>query len=155
MKTLGMIIREYRQEHNLSLREFATRCQLSHSYIDKLEKGKDPRNGKPVEPTLAVIEQIAHAIHKDKTDLLEEIGYLNKQGNIKLSSLTKKEERDIAKDLEKTLEELENSENALMFDGEPIDEHTKEMIRISLENSMRMAKQLAKQKFTPKKYRKE
>ena len=29
-----------------------------------------------------------------------------------------------------------------MFDGEPIDEHTKEMIRISLENSMRMAKQL-------------
>lgn len=42
-----------------------------------------------------------------------------------------------------------------MFDGEPIDEHTKEMIRISLENSMRMAKQLAKQKFTPKKYRKE
>ena len=32
-----------------------------------------------------------------------------------------------------------------MFDGEPIDEHTKEMIRISLENSMRMAKQLAKQ----------
>ncbi|MGR5962906.1 helix-turn-helix domain-containing protein [Bacillus paranthracis] len=90
MKTLGMIIREYRQEHNLSLRDFATRCQLSHSYIDKLEKGIDPRNGKPVEPTLTVIEQIAHAIHKDKTDLLEEIGYLNKQGNIKLSSLTKK-----------------------------------------------------------------
>ncbi|HDR7977109.1 TPA: helix-turn-helix transcriptional regulator [Bacillus cereus] len=155
MKTLGMIIREYRQEHNLSLRDFATRCQLSHSYIDKLEKGIDPRNGKPVEPTLTVIEQIAHAIHKDKTDLLEEIGYLNKQGNIKLSSLTKKEERDIAKDLEKTLEELENSEDALMFDGEPIDEHTKEMIRISLENSMRMAKQLAKQKFTPNKYKKD
>ena len=41
-----------------------------------------------------------------------------------------------------------------MFDGEPIDEHTKEMIRISLENSMRMAKQLAKQKFTPNKYKK-
>ncbi|PEW88874.1 transcriptional regulator [Bacillus cereus] len=152
MKTLGMIIREYRQERNLSLREFATRCQLSHSYIDKLEKGIDPRNGKPVEPTLAVIEQIAKAINKDKTNLLEEIGYLNKPNNIKLSP---KDERDIARDLEKTLKDLENSDEALMFDGEPIDDHTKEMIRISLENSMRMAKQLAKQKFTPNKYKKD
>lgn len=152
MKTLGMIIREYRQERNLSLREFATRCQLSHSYIDKLEKGIDPRNGKPVEPTLAVIEQIAKAINKDKTNLLEEIGYLNRPNDIKLSP---KDERDIARDLEKTLEELENSDEALMFDGEPIDEHTKEMIRISLENSMRMAKQLAKQKSTPNKYKKD
>lgn len=151
MKTLGMIIREYRQEHNFSLREFATRCQLSHSYIDKLEKGVDPRNGKPVEPTLAVIEQIAKAINKDKANLLEEIGYLSKRTNIKLSP---KAERDIARDLEKTLEELDNSQDALMFDGEPIDEHTKELIRISLENSMRMAKQLAKQKFTPNKYKK-
>ncbi|CAI8803492.1 MULTISPECIES: helix-turn-helix domain-containing protein [Bacillus] len=152
MKTLGMMIREYRQEHNLSLREFATRCQLSHSYIDKLEKGVDPRNGKPVEPTLTVIEQIAKAINKDKADLLEGIGYLSKPTNI---TLTSKEERDIARDLEKTLEELENNNEALMFDGEPIDEHTKEMIRISLENSMRMAKQLAKQKFTPNKYKKD
>lgn len=152
MKTLGMIIREYRQERNLSLREFATRCQLSHSYIDKLEKGIDPRNGKPVEPTLAVIEQIAKAINKDKTNLLEEIGYLNRPNDIKLST---KDERDIARDLEKTLKDLENSDEALMFDGEPIDDHTKEMIRISLENSMRMAKQLAKQKFTPNKYKKD
>lgn len=152
MKTLGMIIREYRQERNLSLREFATRCQLSHSYIDKLEKGIDPRNGKPVEPTLAVIEKIAKAINKDKTDLLEEIGYLNRPNDIKLSP---KDERDIARDLEKTLKDLENSDEALMFDGEPIDDHTKEMIRISLENSMRMAKQLAKQKFTPNKYKKD
>ncbi|MED1536184.1 helix-turn-helix domain-containing protein [Bacillus pseudomycoides] len=152
MKTLGIMIREYRQEHNLSLREFATRCQLSHSYIDKLEKGVDPRNGKSVEPTLAVVEQIAKAINKDKSDLLEEIGYLSKPTNIKLSS---KEKRDIARDLEKTLEELGNNEDALMFDGEPIDGHTKEMIRISLENSMRMAKELAKQKFTPNKYKKD
>ncbi|WP_370695623.1 helix-turn-helix domain-containing protein [Bacillus cereus group sp. BfR-BA-01428] len=72
-----------------------------------------------------------------------------------LSSLSQEEKRDIARDLEKTLEELDNSEAALMFDGEPIDEHTKEMIRISLENSMRMAKQLAKQKFTPNKYKKD
>jgi len=38
--------------------------------------------------------------------------------------------------------------------GEPIDEETKELLRISLENSMRLAKQIAKNKFTPNKYKK-
>lgn len=96
MKTLGMIIREYRQEHNLSLREFATRCQLSHSYIDKLEKGIDLRNGKPVEPTLTVIEQIAKAINKEKTNLLEEIGYLNDHDQSKKAEVV---DRDFEKHL--------------------------------------------------------
>ncbi|MFJ8529669.1 helix-turn-helix domain-containing protein [Bacillus sp. NPDC094106] len=152
MNTLGKVISDYRLKNKLSQRDFATLCDVSHSYINKLEKGVDPRSGKPVEPTLLMIEKIAKAMKKSKNELLEEIGYLNKPGQISLSS---KEERDIARDLEKTLQDLENSEDALMFDGEPIDDHTKEMIRISLENSMRMAKQLAKQKFTPNKYKKD
>lgn len=152
MNTLGKAISDYRLKNKLSQRDFATLCDVSHSYINKLEKGVDPRSGKPVEPTLLMIEKIAKAMKKSKNELLEEIGYLNKTSQIALSS---KEERDIARDLEKTLEDLENSEDALMFDGEPIDDHTKEMIRISLENSMRMAKQLAKQKFTPNKYKKD
>jgi hypothetical protein len=36
-----------------------------------------------------------------------------------------------------------------------LDNESKELLRISLENSMRLAKQMAKKKFTPKKYRKE
>lgn len=66
--------------------------------------------------------------------------------------LSPKEERDIAKDLEKMLGSLESNE-ALAFDGEPLDDETKELIRISLENSMRLAKQLVKKKFTPEKYK--
>ena len=69
-----------------------------------------------------------------------------------LKPLTPKDERDIAKDLEKILSNLE-SDNALAFNGEPMDDETKELMRISLENSMRLAKQIAKKKFTPKKYR--
>lgn len=63
-----------------------------------------------------------------------------------------KEEHDIARDLERMLSNLENNE-ALAFDGEPLDDETKELMKISLENSMRLAKQLAKKKFTPKKYK--
>lgn len=68
--------------------------------------------------------------------------------------LTPKDERDIAKTLEKTLEQLESEQGALMFDGRPLDDETKELLRISLENTARMAKKIAKEKFTPKKYRK-
>lgn len=64
------------------------------------------------------------------------------------------EERDIARELERIMESLD-SDAALAFDGEPLDEQDKELLRVSLENSIRLARQLAKQKFTPKKYRKD
>jgi len=40
-----------------------------------------------------------------------------------------------------------------MFDGEPIDDETRELLRLSLENSMKLAKQIAKVKYTPNKYK--
>lgn len=67
--------------------------------------------------------------------------------------LTPKDERDISRRLEQTLKDLENQQSALMFDGEPLDEETKELLKASLENSIRIAKINAKKKFTPKKYR--
>ncbi len=70
--------------------------------------------------------------------------------------LNDKDERDIAKDLERIMNNLD-SNHALAFYGEEteFDEEAKEMLRIQLEQTMRMAKQMAKKKFTPKKYRKE
>ncbi len=68
-------------------------------------------------------------------------------------TLTPRDERDISKKLQDTLEQLENSQEALMFDGIILDENTRELLKASIENSMRIAKINAKQKFTPKKYR--
>jgi transcriptional regulator with XRE-family HTH domain len=67
-------------------------------------------------------------------------------------ALSPKEMRDIAVDLERMIAELESGA-ALAFHGESMDEESKALLKISLENSMRLAKQLAKQKFTPRKYR--
>lgn len=71
----------------------------------------------------------------------------------KESQLNPKDERDIAKRLESTLAALEENQEALMFSGEPLDDETKELLKASLENSLKIAKINAKQKFTPKKYR--
>ena len=67
------------------------------------------------------------------------------------SELTARDERDISRRLEKTLSDLEGQQGALMFDGAPLDDETKELLKASLEHSIRVAKINAK-KFTPKKY---
>lgn len=72
----------------------------------------------------------------------------------KEDNFSARDQRDIKRTLDKTLEALTSGE-ALMFDGEPIDEETTELLKSSIENSIRMAKALAKKKYTPKKYRKE
>lgn len=68
-------------------------------------------------------------------------------------TLSTKDEKDIARDLENTLGRLEDAQDGLMFDGEALDDETRELLKISLENSMRLAKQIAK-KYTPNKYKK-
>lgn len=68
-----------------------------------------------------------------------------------VSVLDAKDEKDIAKRLENTISALDAQEG-LMFFGEPLDDITKELLKASLENSIRIAKINAK-KFTPKKYR--
>lgn len=67
---------------------------------------------------------------------------------------TMKDERDISKKLQETLNELENEQGGLMFDGEPLDDATRELLLYSLRSSMELGKRIAKEKYTPKKYRK-
>jgi transcriptional regulator with XRE-family HTH domain len=73
-----------------------------------------------------------------------------------LPDLNDKDERDIQKELEKIINNLSHDGYAA-FDGQGIDdmeEEDRELLKASLENSLRLAKRLAKQKFTPNKYRK-
>lgn len=71
--------------------------------------------------------------------------------SIKESILNAKDERDISRRLEQTLFDLEAQQSALMFDGAPLDDETKELLKASLEHSIRVAKINAK-KFTNKRY---
>ncbi|EQC0615247.1 transcriptional regulator, partial [Listeria monocytogenes] len=69
--------------------------------------------------------------------------------------LNDKDERSIQKDLQKMIDDLSNSD-AFAYskeDGE-MDENTKKLLIMSLENSLRIAKEESKKRFTPKKYRK-
>lgn len=55
---LAKFVREKRG--GLSLREFAKRCDgISHTQIDSIERGIDPRTGKPVRPTVDTLLKIS------------------------------------------------------------------------------------------------
>ncbi len=75
--------------------------------------------------------------------------------DVSSAPLTEKDERDIEKRLESVLDDLERGQSDLAFSGEPLDDVTRELLVQSLRNSMEIGKTLAKQKFTPKKYRKD
>lgn len=48
---LGDYVKDYRQTHGLSLRDFGKLCGISHTTIDCIEKGYDPRTKKAVNIT--------------------------------------------------------------------------------------------------------
>ncbi|MCL6616294.1 MAG: helix-turn-helix domain-containing protein [Anoxybacillus ayderensis] len=75
-----------------------------------------------------------------------------------LPALTEKDDRDIQKELEKIIKGLKTGNGFAAFGGmdiDELDEEDRELLVASLENSLRLAKRIAKEKFTPKKHRKE
>lgn len=135
------ILKKLRLEKGLTQNDLSKITGLTRSAIGMYELGKR-------EPSFEVLEQLADFFNVDMNTLLGKKEHEN-------TEFTARDERDIKKHLDKALENLENDE-ALMFDGEPVemDTETKELLKASLENSIRLAKTLAKKKYTPKKYQK-
>lgn len=72
---------------------------------------------------------------------------------VKESTLTPKDERDIEKILDQT-RELLMSQEGLMFDGKPASPEAIDSILSAMQIGMEMAKKKNKEKYTPKKYKK-
>lgn len=71
--TLKDLIIEYRNDHGLSQRKFATACGLSNGYISMLEKEMNPNTKLPVTPTLPKLKQLASGMGMSLTDLLVKV----------------------------------------------------------------------------------
>lgn len=72
----------------------------------------------------------------------------------KAPALNEKDKRDIAKDLERMMAQLDSGSD-MMFDGDPISDEARASIRNALQMGLEIAKVKNKERFTPKKYRKE
>lgn len=75
MDSIGEMIKKYRQEHGMSMEEFASRCGLSKAYISLIERGKNTRSDKPIVPSIDTVKAIANVLGVDLNVLLRSMGY--------------------------------------------------------------------------------
>ncbi|MED0662230.1 helix-turn-helix transcriptional regulator [Geobacillus thermodenitrificans] len=142
-------LRMLRKAKGLTQEELGRRVNVTKVSISGYENG----NRTPDMDTLKALADVLDV----------SVDYLLGRNNIQsddtnLPSLTEKDERDIQKELEKIINGLKTGSGFAAFGGMDInelDEEDRELLIASLENSLRLAKRIAKQKFAPKKYQKE
>ena len=141
--TTGEKIRQLRKDNKITQTELGKILNVEKSTISMYENN----NTQPPSQTLALIAKYFNVT----TDYL-----LGNETPAKFKpQLSEKDKKDIAKQVEDMLDGLD-ADNPISFqlDGNEIDDDTRELLRQSLQNALEFARLKAKEKFTPKKYRK-
>ena len=134
--TLGEKIKARRIELGLSVDEVARKIDRNRATVYRYE------NSDIGDIPTGVLETLAKALSTTPAELM---GWED-------DGLNDRDKRDIAQAMEQFIEQLGNPNEALMFDGEPLDEESRDLLLASLENSLKLGKMMAKKKFTPKKF---
>lgn len=132
-------VRAICKERKIPIYKLEKDLGFSNGYIGQLRKGVFP-----ADRLAAIAEYLA---------VTPEFLMSGEQNN-KTPILTEKDRRDIAKDLEIMMQQLDAGGD-LMFDGDPISDEARVSIRNALQMGLEIAKVKNKERFTPKKYRKE
>lgn len=138
----GDRLRSLRENKNLTQQKVADDLNIKRENLSNYERNKR-------EPDYEMLKKLAEYYGVSRSYIL---GETDKKHYWELND---KDERSIQKDLQKMIDDLSNSD-AFAYskeDGE-MDENTKKLLIMSLENSLRIAKEESKKRFTPKKYRK-
>lgn len=128
-----------REELNLTLEEVGDFVGVTKSTVRKWENGMINNMGRDK------IAKYAEILKISPLELLEDA-----QPHYTLNA---KDERDIETKMREIITDLENNALFSKEDQSELSEETRELLRASIENSIRLAKQMAKKKYTPKKYR--
>ena len=131
-------LRYYLSKYEMTQAELAKRLGVGTTSVYNWCNGiKTPRMDK--------VDVMCDLFNCSRSDLIEEKPP---------STLTPRDERDIEKILDQTREQL-LSQEGLMFDGKPASPEAVESIISAMQIGMELAKKKNKEKYTPKKYKKE
>ena len=119
--------------------------------LDKIDmsRGNIARWKSGLEPKAATKQKLAEALGIEREELEER----EKPAPENRNGLSIKEQKDIARKLEKMMAELEESGD-LMFDGDPASEEAKESIRNALAMGLEYARKVNREKYNPYKNKK-
>lgn len=138
MNNLQEFLIDKRKELNLSLRNAANLIGISHTYLNTLEKGVDPRNHMPTKSTPETLKLISKAYDISYEYLMILAGYLHKNRK----GLTDKEDLEIK--IYEFIKDLMENYEGLKLSGEPVSKEAVDMIIDSLSYGLRTAKVINK-----------
>jgi len=146
MASFGERFKELRMEKGLTQDKLAQKFSINKSSISRYEKNSQVPENETLQ-AFADFFQVSVDYLLGRTDIR----------NIEfdksfMPSLTQKDERDIGKVLNHTLEMIKSQE-AIMLDGDILDEEDLEILARSIKAGLEYAKISNKKKYTPKKYR--
>ena len=135
-------IRDIAKSKGYSVNKLEKELGFARSSINKFNKNK---------PSVEKLQQIADLLEVSLDYLLSNTDETIKE---KAPTLTARDERDIEKILNNTREQL-LSQEGLMFDGDPASPEAIDSILSAMQIGMEMAKKKNKEKYAPKKYKKD
>lgn len=182
-KEIGQRIELRRKDLDKTLADVAAEVGVAASTIQRYEKGQFDKIKMPVVEAIAaalhvnpawIVGETADPTDYEDGDLLASIplsymelfnGDPQKAAQYmqavdedalkdKAPTLTPKDERDVARDLETIMAELEQGGD-MMFDGDPMTDEARRSIMDAMRLGLEAAKAKNKERFTPKKYRKD
>lgn len=131
-------IRDIAKLKGYSVNKLEQELGFARSSVNKFNKNT---------PSAEKLQQIADLLGVSLDYLMTGV----EESQKKETKLTLKDERDIEKKLTETLDQIVSGDG-LMFHGEIMDERTRQLLEVSLRNTMESAK-IAAKKFTPNKYK--
>lgn len=131
-------IRDIAKLKGYSVNKLEQELGFARSSVNKFNKNT---------PSAEKLQQIADLLGVSLDYLMTGV----EESQKKETKLTPKDERDIEKKLAETLDQIVSGDG-LMFHGEIMDERTRQLLEVSLRNTMESAK-IAAKKFTPNKYK--
>lgn len=157
MNTLYEKIEQLCRDHGITPGKLCSEINIRRSVLSDLKAGR--KKGLSFDTLSRIVNYFQIPLDSLQEDSRIDLNELSKQvthsvTNAKTPALTKKDERDIARDLERIMSDLEDGGD-MMFDGDPMTPEARESIVAAMRLGLEAAKAKNKERFTPRKYRKD
>lgn len=132
-------LKELREEKGYSLEKLANILHVSKSTLSRIENDK-------LEPRRSLLEDYAKVFNVTVDYIL---------GLTDNAKLNVRDEKNISKDLKNIMDDFRSGESGPVFyDGIELDEEDMDKLEIAMKTALEIAKVKNKEKYTPKKYKK-
>lgn len=132
-------LKELREEKGYSLEKLANILHVSKSTLSRIENDK-------LEPRRSLLEDYAKVFNVTVDYIL---------GLTDNAKLNVRDEKNISKDLKNIMDDFRSGESGpVYYDGIELDEDDMDKLEIAMKTALEIAKVKNKEKYTPKKYKK-